>query len=345
MKYGVFIGRFQPLHLAHQEIIFNALEKYDKLLVIIGSANSTPSLRNPWNDDTRIKMVQSIAPKHPKLITALLEDSNYNFNDWLKNVHKLIMFHLDPLGENKHEINIIGCYKDAGSYWLNAFPHWKLDIVPFTTLNGTDIRNLYFEGHHDWRKNVSDRVQQIIFDWETTGDRPYETNKLYKTLKEEYRYIKDYKASWSKAPFPPIFVTVDCFVICKGNILMIKRGRNPGKDLWALPGGFVDQNEYLKTAAIRELKEETNIDVAKPILESALKDVIVYDNPIRDLRGRTITHTHVFDLNLKQLPNVKAGDDANYVRWLPLGEIDSLKNQFYADHYQIIKNVLFKLES
>ena len=64
---------------------------------------------------------------------------------------------------------------------------------------------------------------------------------------------------------PKIFVTVDNVVIRKidniKEILLIKRLNEPFKDYWALPGGFVDENEDLETAAKRELQEETNIKV------------------------------------------------------------------------------------
>ena len=61
-----------------------------------------------------------------------------------------------------------------------------------------------------------------------------------------------------------IFVTVDAVILRKSSdyeLLLIKRKNEPFKDCWALPGGFVDENEDLKTAAIRELEEETQIKV------------------------------------------------------------------------------------
>jgi len=62
-----------------------------------------------------------------------------------------------------------------------------------------------------------------------------------------------------------IFVTVDAVILRKSGdyeLLLIKRKNEPFKDCWALPGGFVDQNEDLKVAAIRELEEETQIKVS-----------------------------------------------------------------------------------
>ena len=63
-----------------------------------------------------------------------------------------------------------------------------------------------------------------------------------------------------------IFVTVDAVVFREGGqqeILLIRRKNEPFKDCWALPGGFVDENEDLEAAAIRELEEETSVKITK----------------------------------------------------------------------------------
>jgi bifunctional NMN adenylyltransferase/nudix hydrolase len=152
--------------------------------------------------------------------------------------------------------------------------------------------------------------------------------------------ITRYKASWSGVPYPITFVTTDAVVICKGHILLVQRGRNPGKGLFALPGGFINQNETLERCALRELKEETKIDVPTAILKNSIKKVKVFDDPIRDPRGRFITHAHLILLDQKDLPEVKGSDDASDARWISYSDTDRYSNIFYADHYQIIKNFL-----
>jgi bifunctional NMN adenylyltransferase/nudix hydrolase len=136
-------------------------------------------------------------------------------------------------------------------------------------------------------------------------------------------------------------------VLYKGHVLMIQRGHNPGKGLLALPGGFVDQGETLKKAAIRELKEETNINFSDEFLEYALKAVKVYDDPWRDQRGRFITHAHFFDFDTtakfrikEDLPRVKAGDDASAAIWVSLDELELCCDRIYADHFSILKNLI-----
>jgi bifunctional NMN adenylyltransferase/nudix hydrolase len=156
-------------------------------------------------------------------------------------------------------------------------------------------------------------------------------------LKEEYNYLQDYKACWAVAPYPVTFVTADAVVIKSGHVLVVKRGGNPGKGLVALPGGFVNQNESLDAACLRELKEETKIKVSTDKLIAARQANHVFDHPQRSLRGRTITHAYLFDLGKEgNLPTVKGSDDAEEAFWMPIGDVYSNETAFFEDHRSII---------
>ena len=151
---------------------------------------------------------------------------------------------------------------------------------------------------------------------------------------------------WDVAPFPPTFVTTDAVVVALGHVLVIKRGRNPGKGLYALPGGFLEQDERIVDGCLRELKEETHFDLPKAKLESMIKDQHVFDHPLRDPRGRTITHAFLFDLkDAKALEfyNVQADDDASEVLWMPINEIQAREDEFFNDHAQMIRFFLNRM--
>jgi 8-oxo-dGTP diphosphatase len=93
-------------------------------------------------------------------------------------------------------------------------------------------------------------------------------------------------------------------------VLLVKRGREPFRDMWALPGGFVDTNETLEEAAVRELHEETGLVV------NALYPMKPYSDPERDPRGRNISFAYL-SLFLRSEKDVTAGDDAAEVHWYP----------------------------
>ena len=112
-------------------------------------------------------------------------------------------------------------------------------------------------------------------------------------------------------------------------ILLIQRKAYPFKDMWALPGGFMEMEESLEEAARRELVEETGIKAGELIRFDT------YDKPGRDPRGRTITQ--VFVMIWKQemlLP--EAGSDAADLRWFPLNELPTLA----FDHALILADVI-----
>jgi len=133
---------------------------------------------------------------------------------------------------------------------------------------------------------------------------------------------------------PKIFVTVDVVLFRKMNssyeILLIQRLNDPFKDYWALPGGFVDENEELETAAKRELFEETDIQLFQ------VKQIKAYGNPSRDPRHHTISVA--FTGEIDSLAEAKAKDDAKAVKWFSIEELPALA----FDHAEIIRDTIEK---
>jgi bifunctional NMN adenylyltransferase/nudix hydrolase len=107
----------------------------------------------------------------------------------------------------------------------------------------------------------------------------------------------------------------------------------------ALPGGFLNQDETIVKGIIRELKEETAINLNRSLLESSIRSVHVFDNPGRSLRGRTITHAAYIPLNFKILPEVKGSDDAEVAMWVPFADLAKNRDQVFEDHIDIISSL------
>lgn len=131
---------------------------------------------------------------------------------------------------------------------------------------------------------------------------------------------------------PKIFVTVDIALlkITENDIfiLLIKRKNEPFKDKWALPGGFVDENEALEVAARRELVEETTIKCLN------LAQIGAYGNPNRDPRGHVVSIAYVGEVE-SQVEG-KAADDAKELAWFNSTELPELA----FDHLEIINDAL-----
>jgi bifunctional NMN adenylyltransferase/nudix hydrolase len=111
--------------------------------------------------------------------------------------------------------------------------------------------------------------------------------------------------------------------------------------LWALPGGYIDTRETLKQSSLRELKEETKIDVPLPVLAGSIVKQKTYDYPSRSLRGRIITECFHYRLNDNfELPKIKGSDDARKAFWLPFAEVVKNSDNFFEDHYDIIEDMI-----
>jgi len=129
--------------------------------------------------------------------------------------------------------------------------------------------------------------------------------------------------------YPRPAVTVDLILIAgkksDRKILLIERKNNPFKGMWALPGGFVDENEDLIDAAIRELKEETGVEHV-PLTQTG-----AFGKPGRDPRGHTVSIA--FMAVLDDTINVKAGDDAKNAQWFSIDNLPELA----FDHKEIVE--------
>lgn len=328
-EYAVLIGRFQPFHIGHEQLFQHASKLAQNIIFIIGSHNSPVSIRNPWTTEERERFIrQTLSRYDPECIHIQpVSDSAYNFNDWLIRVQRQV----EVLAGNS-KIVLVGHYKDDTSYYLNYFPQWSLEALPIQAngLSSTAVRIACFEGQlEEIKKQVSGEVFEALKEWMKT--------ETFKALLEEYQFIRQYRKKWEGAPYPPTFVTADAVVMALGHILLIRRKLNPGKGKLALPGGFVNADESIEKACLRELREETSLEIGYKELKGSIKMSQVFDHPLRDPRGRVITHAYMFELNVKELPGIKGGDDASEAFWYPLYKMEEQENQFFNDHAQIIK--------
>ncbi|MGN9819617.1 NUDIX domain-containing protein [Streptomyces sp. SD11] len=126
--------------------------------------------------------------------------------------------------------------------------------------------------------------------------------------------------------FETIRYTADVVCIRDGAVLLIERGWPPHKGQFALPGGHVDPGETSRTAAARELLEETGVHVDADDLDL----IGIYDTPDRDPRGRYVTAAYLVTVPADTAAH--AGDDAAAVRWTPLDDTGHLA----FDHGQIV---------
>lgn len=137
--------------------------------------------------------------------------------------------------------------------------------------------------------------------------------------------------------YPRPAITVDALVLAhqQGDLvaLLVRRGRPPFAGSWAIPGGFLDADEEIEAAVLRELREETGL-----ILQGKLHFLGVFGRPDRDPRERTISLAHVAYLSGVP-PEVAGGDDAAAAEWRPADANDPATPLAF-DHDEILRKAL-----
>lgn len=343
--YVVFIGRFEPFHVGHQEVVNRALQVAEKVIILVGSSNQPRTIKNPWTFENRKTMISSVFPEEtscrigatfsPRISILPIRDFKSDNNVWAAQVQKAVDSQIERVmgwSDYPRKGAIIGHEKDESSFYLRMFPQWELiDHQMNEEVHATDIRKLYFESNIRYLANV---VPSSVYDFLNE----FKLRPEFMVLAEEWEFIKNYKSAWAAAPYAPTFLTCDAVVVQSGCVLLIERKAAPGKGLWALPGGFVNPKERIQDAMLRELREETKIKVPAPVLKGNITDSKVFDDPDRSLRGRTVTHAFLIELPAGPLPQVKGSDDAKRAQWIPLAHVK--EEQMFEDHMSIIESFI-----
>ena len=127
--------------------------------------------------------------------------------------------------------------------------------------------------------------------------------------------LEEFLAAYHPKDYPHPSVTVDLVVVSlegrRPELLMVRRGNHPCLDCWALPGGFVEQDEFTEDAAARELEEETHVRGL------ALTEIGLFSGPDRDPRGWTMSCAYAAVAERSKL-SVCGDDDAAEAGWFRL---------------------------
>ncbi len=151
---GLFIGRFQPYHLGHHEVVKRILEEVDELIIGIGSAQESHSIENPFTAGERVLMISRALDEleiRKKVYIIPLEDI-YRNSLWVAHVCSMVppfdvVYTNNPL--------VYRLFKEAG------FRVLKPAMVNRTEYHGTEIRRKMLEGE-DWEKYVPKAVVEVI---------------------------------------------------------------------------------------------------------------------------------------------------------------------------------------
>lgn len=138
--------------------------------------------------------------------------------------------------------------------------------------------------------------------------------------------------------YPRVALSVDCVVFAREGsatrVLLIKRGREPYQDHWAIPGGFVEPDETLERAALRELEEETGLKLTR------CQQLRAFDAIDRDPRERVISVVHWTVVNAAE-HQPRGSDDASEAAWFDVTALPALA----FDHAEVLAHAQRALAS
>jgi len=336
-EWAVCVGRFQLFHNAQLALLRAALRLAPKVAVLVGSAHQARSPRNPFTFDERVATMRlSLSEEEQARVTFLPVRDVYDEKRWVLQVQEAMS---RLTGSDRTRVVLVGHRKDPTSEYLNDFPGWPLhDVGRQGEIHGKALRAALYTGES--LEVALAAIASQVPAGTVAFLRSWAQLPFLARLKSEWAELAEEHDKWARSPYPPVFVTVDAVVRVADQVLLIRRGRAPGKGLLAVPGGFIEQRETAYQSAVRELQEETGFGLLPSEMEHALKATRVFDHPDRSQRGRVITHAFYFDFGNRMLPEIAGSDDAAEARWVKLAELPSLEEQFHDDHFHILDSFL-----
>ena len=138
---AVFIGRFQPFHLAHLSVVEQALQYTQQVVIILGSTLQCREPKNPFSlEERKDYIARCLTDKQKQRVVIEACRDYHDLDRWVKRINVIVKQYVA-----NQSICMIGHRKDAGSYFLDLFPNWGLiELNNVGQINATDIRYHYF---------------------------------------------------------------------------------------------------------------------------------------------------------------------------------------------------------
>ncbi len=285
MTTGLFIGRFQPLHKGHIEMIKALARKLDKVIIGIGSSNKSDTPENPFNADEREMMLElSLEKTNLKFEIVRIPDVN-NYALWFDVVIDVCP-KFDVVFSNNEIVKKLAEKKG-----------YKVESLPASQyISSSTIRDM------------------LVNNEDCTKYLTQETLHVLSQIKGIDRLKRIYNKSEHNNPPTAVDLIIEYHNPEFKGIVLVKRKNEPFKDSWSLPGGFQEYGDSLEKTAQKEADEETNLSI------TLLTQLSVYSEKDRDPRG----HVNSVGFVVRGNGELKAGDDAAEVKVFSINKLPKL---------------------
>lgn len=334
----VHIGSLQPLTAGQWQQLAADLKRARHVVLAVAGSTRARSIRHPITLNEQLESVRQALPANERArVTVAALHLPYEQNpgpqpsvkQWQQAATEVSSLTHPKVGVRQFGVAALKLPPDwhsiptaevAAAHIVQAEADWReaaLGTEPGTAPNPR-CRELVPPACHPW-----------LTDWLAQPAR--------QELQREWQALRAEREAWAVAPYPVTLVTVDTVVECGEHVLLIRRGRAPGRGLYAVPGGFIEVHEPILHSAYRELQEETSLNLTHHVAPRAQA---VFDAPERSQRGRVITHAFHFRLDAPQPPALQAGDDASSATWVPTVRLHEFVGQLHDDHDVILNHFL-----
>lgn len=329
MKLSVVIGRFQPLHEGHVDLITRAKEEGEHVLVLVGSANQLPDFKNPLSYKERLELLVTVVGNEGITYRPLPDQDSDE--QWESDV----IGHVLSLEEDPTEVMIFCNSKDEETYR-------KSFLFPVTTVDNLDIDATSVR--HAWYTKTLWTVEHQV--------HPYVMSKLsthydLERLSNEYSTTVTMHSRKKEGhpfgnPMEPVSFAV---IIQNGKLLTGRRNGARGKGQLGLCGGFVESSETTMEACIRETKEELGVDLGSLISQGqAVCMAQCVSENLGDLGVRTLGVNYLFVINPDvELLITEDGEETTGHEWLDIMAVCENKELLFFNHNQIVRQLLSKV--
>lgn len=346
-KAALVVMRGQMFHNGHVSLLEDAIALADTVVVYLGSSNKPRSVKNPFTFSERAGIVhnwynnEAIGKCDVLFSTAALPDYDYEDMVWEQYFWDAICDLKEHLNIDSEDIVLLTSgkgsdFEERQSY-VSGEPISVAASDPVTfegglghlgELSATKLRRLWIGGFlKDLFKYIPKATKNFL-----QTDKGVE---LSLQMRKEHHKTSEARRPYLTLKYEPLFHTGDCMVLNKlGKVLLVQRKEGTyGAGQWALAGGYVHADETIQDGAVRELLEETGIDVENltPLHHQT------FDKPDRDPRGRMITTCYLYQLESDVIVTPK--DDVSDYKWVSRHELDG--TEMFLDHLGII-NTMFR---
>lgn len=329
-------GRWQIYHKGHETLMNTALAKFERVIVVIGSAYRSRNPNNPFLVDERQAMITSTLSEADRGRVDFVGVRDYYCDEkWVAAVIAAVK----QVRQGAGPITLIGFKKDDTGYYQDLFPEFgKIMVQQEHVIDATHLRDVFFEG------TDPDSRLAVLAPYVSPGVIAYlqawSRLPFYAQRVSEHKAAKAYRAEWGNGPFPTSDAVVTVTVNDVLHLLLEQRsgeGNDCGAGLFNIPGGFLDPGERHYECAVRELDEETGLKLLPLTMRHALKSVKMFDHPRRSARARLITQVFHFDLGrMTHLPEVRPSKEALAVFWAPKHDLHQYVTNMLDDHDVIV---------